>query len=70
MHIEKTIFYITQNAIDNEYSLYDIKGATMRTVKMFKGKPTNELVPACECCKIVMKELGIKEEYGKIEECH
>ena len=42
----------------------------MRTVKMFEGKSTNELVPACECCKIVMKELGIKEEYGKIEECH
>ena len=59
-----------QKALDNGYSLDDIKGATMRTVKMFEGKSTNELVPACECCKIVMKELGIKEEYGKIEECH
>ena len=59
-----------QNALDNGHSLDDIKGATMRTVKMFEGKPTDELVPACECCEKVMKKLNVKEEYGKIKECH
>jgi hypothetical protein len=49
------------DALNNGYSLGDLKGSQIHIVEMFEGKPTAKIVPACDCCSEVLSKIGIKD---------
>ncbi|WP_227743639.1 hypothetical protein [Hafnia alvei] len=55
-----------KDALSKGYNLSDLEGATIKTVKMFEGKATDEIVEACDCCKEILSKLGISDAFSTI----